>query len=110
MVRMIGAMFGDDNHAGLAAMGQIDQHPEFALYIVPMVLAMLRAGWNENLDAITSALRPVPELASQAQRILDIPAKTIEANLAGKPAGVRERTQRLIDAAIEGQFDITPGD
>jgi len=46
MVRMIGAMFGDDNYTGLAGMGQIDQHPESVLYLVPMVIAMMRAGWN----------------------------------------------------------------
>ena len=110
MVRMIGAMFGDDNYAGLAAFGQVDQHPEFVLYIVPMVLAMLRAGWNENLNAVTSALRPFPELAAQAQRILDMPDTTIKANLAGKPEDVRDRAHRLIDAAIEGQFDANTRD
>jgi hypothetical protein len=105
MARMIGVMFGDDNYTGLAGAGQIDQHPETVVYIVPTVIAMLKAGWNENLDAVTSALQPVPELVAQAQRILDMPAATIEANLAGQPADVRERAQRLIDAAIEGKFD-----
>lgn len=106
MVRMIGALFGDDNYTGLATMGQIDKQPEAVLYIVPMVIAMQRAGWNQNLDAVTSALRQVPEFAAQAQHILDMPATTIDDNLADKPADVRERAQRLIDAAIEGQFDM----
>ena len=63
-------------------------------------------GQNENLDAITSALRQAPQLAAQAQHILDMPAATIEANLADQPAAARERAHRLIDAAIEGQFDV----
>lgn len=104
MVRMVGVMFGDDNYLGLATMAQISQHPEMAIYVTSMIVAMLRAGWNENLEAITSALGVYPELAEQAQRILDMPAKTIEANLAGQPEDVRERARRLIEAAIEGKI------
>jgi hypothetical protein len=88
----------------------MDQHPESVTYIVPMVITMLKAGWNENLDLITSALSPVPELAAQAQRILDMPATTIEANLAGQTADIRQRAQRLIDATIEGQLDSGASD
>ena len=29
MIRMVGVMFGDDNYAGLAGLGQLDQQPEF---------------------------------------------------------------------------------
>lgn len=47
---------------------------------------------------------------SGAALSVTMPAKTIEANLADKPADIRERTRRLISGAIEGQFDITPGD
>jgi len=108
MIRMLGAIFDDDNYTGLASLRQIDQHPESLTYIVPLVIAMLRAGWKENLDAVTSALRPFPDLAARAQRLLDLPTATLTANLAGKPAEVRERVQRIIDAAIEGQFDAQP--
>ena len=105
MVRMLGAISGDENYAGLAGLSQLDQHPETAIYLIPMVIAMLRAGWAENLEAVASALRPFPDLADKAQHILGLPAATVEANLAGKPAEVRERAHRLIDAAIEGQLD-----
>jgi hypothetical protein len=110
MARMLGAMFGDDNYTGLACAAQLDQHPESVIYILPMVIAMLRAGWNENLDAITSALSQFPEFAAQAQRILDMPDTTIKANLASQPADVRERAQRIIDAAIDGKFDVDARD
>lgn len=107
MARMLDAVSGEDNYAGFAAFSQMDQHPESVLFIIPMVIAMLRAGWNDNLEAVTSALRPFPVLAAQAQHILDMPAATVEANLAGKPADVQERARRLIDAAIEGKLDAS---
>jgi hypothetical protein len=106
MTRMLSAMFDDDNYAGMAVFGRLDQHPETVVFIVPMVIAMQKAGWRENLDTVTSALHPFPGLAEQAHRILDMPAATINANLAGKPAETRDRAQRIIDAAIEGQFGV----
>jgi len=45
MIRMIGATFDDDNYTALAGLRQIDQHPETLVYIVPLVIAMLKAGW-----------------------------------------------------------------
>jgi hypothetical protein len=108
MVRMTGAMFGDENYTGLAGLRQLDQHPEAVIYLVPMVIGMIRAGWAENLEAVTSALRPFPELAAQAERILGMPHATVEANLAAQPADVRARAHRIIDAAVEGEFDIGP--
>jgi hypothetical protein len=108
MIRMLGTMFDDDNYSGLAGLRQIDQHPESLTYIVPLVIAMLRAGWKENLDTVTAALEPLPDLAERAQRLLDLPTATLTANLAGKPAAVRDRVQRIIDGAIEGQFDTEP--
>lgn len=110
MTRMLSVMFDDDNYAGLAAFGQIDQHPQTLVFIVPMVIAMLKAGWRENLDTVASALRPFSDLAEQAHRILGMPAATISANLAGKPVETRDRARRLIDAAIEGQFDVNDKD
>ncbi len=107
MARMLGAVSGEDNYAGFAAFAQLDQHPEVVVYIVPMVVAMQRAGWNENLEAVTSALRPLPELAAQAERILAMPASTVEGNLAGKPADVQKRASRLIEAAIDGTLDVS---
>jgi hypothetical protein len=106
MIRMVGVMSGDDNHTGLAALGQLDQQPEYVIYLVPMVVSMMRAGWRENLDAVTAALEPFPELAAQAQRILDMPAPLANTNLAGQPAAARQRAQRLIDAAIEGKLTV----
>jgi hypothetical protein len=110
MVRMIAALSGEDNYTGLATMNEIGQRPESVFYIVPMVVAMQRAGWTESLDAVTSALCQAPGLAAQAQQMLDMPQAAIEANLVGRPPEVRARTYRLIDAAVQGQFDDSFGD
>lgn len=104
--RMIDAISGDDNFAGLAGMSQVDHNPEAVLWLLPAVIAMFRAGWNNNLEAITAALQPFPELAARARAILDMPMATIENNLAGQPTAVREQVQRIIHAALDGQFDV----
>jgi hypothetical protein len=108
MIRMLGAISGDDNYTGLAGLRQIDQHPESLTYIVPLVIAMLKAGWKENLEAVTAALSPFPDLAERAQHLLDLPFATLTANLDGQPAEARERVHRIINAAIDGQFDAEP--
>ncbi len=82
MVRMIGALFDDDNYTGLAYFSQMDQHPELVLFIVPMVLAMLRAAWSENLRAVASSLGQASELAAQMHRTLRMPSADVAANLA----------------------------
>jgi hypothetical protein len=106
VIRMVGVMFGDDNYTGLAGFGQLDQQPEFVIYLIPVIISMLRAGWQENLDAITAALQPFPEVAAQAQRIVEMPAAEVRANTASQPATVRQRGERLIQAAIEGKFEV----
>lgn len=63
-------------------------------------------GGRRTLRLVTSAVRQSPEIAAQAQCILDMPATSVEANLAGQPPEVRERAHRLIDAIIEAQFDL----
>lgn len=105
VARMMAALFDEKNHAGMAGLRQIDQNPEIVVLMVPWVIGMLRAGWHENLQAITTALAPMPELAAQTQDLLDQPAKTIAANLNGQPPEVQQFAQRIIDAAIHGTLD-----
>lgn len=105
MARMIGAVFGDENYAGFAGLREMDQNPEFVMLLVPMVVGMLRAGWEESLSTVAGALGPFPNMVTQAERILEMPAKTVTANLADKPAQTRTTAQRFLDAALDGQFD-----
>jgi hypothetical protein len=44
-------------------------------------------------------------MAAQMERVLNMPNATVEANLAGQPDEVREKAHRLINAAVDGQFD-----
>lgn len=104
--RMIDVLSGRDNYAGLASFEQVTQHPEIVLWLVPAVVAMFKAGWSENLNAITDALQQFPDLASRAQALTDMPASTVAANLAAKPEQVRKQAERIINAAIDGP---TPG-
>jgi hypothetical protein len=106
LVRMMTAMSGQDNYAGLAAMEQVTRHPESALWLTPALIAMLKAGWGENISAITAALEPFPGLAARAQAIADMPEKAVKANLAKQPPEVREQAERIIDAVIDGRLDM----
>jgi hypothetical protein len=105
MVRLIGALSDDENHTGLAGIGQIDQQPEVVLILVPIVLTMLQAGRNADIEVVTSALQVAPEVAHLLRHIPDMPAKTIADNLAGLPEDLRDRAQRLIGAAVDGDFE-----
>jgi hypothetical protein len=48
-------------------------------------------------------------MAAQMQRVLTMPNATVAANLAGQPEEVREQVYRLIDAAVDGQFELHAG-
>ena len=104
--RMTDVLSGRDNYAGLASFEYVTQHPEIVLWLVPAVVAMFRAGWSENLNTITEALQQIPGLASRAQALTDMPASTVAANLAAKPEQVRKQAERIIHAAIDGQFNM----
>ncbi len=110
MVRVIGVLTGDDNHIGLAGLRDADQKPEVLFYLIPIIVAMLRAGWTDSLQTVTAALNNLPELAQQAQTMLELPASMVRQNLASQPPEVQERAQRLIDGALSGQLNIAPRD
>ncbi|MGW4982635.1 hypothetical protein [Streptomyces mirabilis] len=108
VARMIGAVFDNDNYAGLEGVGLLDEHPEFVMLLVPMVVGMIRAGWQENLDTIATALEPFPALAAEIRRVLDLPANEVGRNLEGQPAAVQRHARLLIDAAVDGKLDQAP--
>ncbi|MFM9760769.1 hypothetical protein [Streptomyces scabiei] len=108
VARMIGAVFGNDNYAGMEGVGHLDDHPEFVMLLVPMVVGMIRAGWQENLDTIATALEPFPALTAEIRRVLDMPSHEVESNLEGQPAAVQRRAHLLIDAALDGKLEQAP--
>ncbi len=110
MARMLTAAFDDENYAGMSELRHLDQHPEIIPIMVPAVIGMLRAGWEENLQAVAGSLGVFPELAAQIQDLLELPSKTVEANIGGLPADARQQARRLIVAAIEGKLGQPPPD
>jgi len=108
LARMLAALFEEENYAGMSGLGRLDQQPEFVVILVPTIVAMLRAGWEQNIQLIATGLADLPTLAEQSQRILGLPTSTVDANLAGKPADVQTRARRLILAALDGAFDYRP--
>jgi hypothetical protein len=105
MARILAALFEDDNYAGMSELSHLDQHPELLLILVPAIIGMVRAGWEQNIQAIVTSLADIPNVAGQIQDVLDLPARTVEANLAGASAEVQQRAQRLIRAALNGKID-----
>jgi hypothetical protein len=103
--RMMDVLSGRDNSAGLKGLEQVAERPEAVLWLLPAVVSMTRAGMSENIGAITEALQPIPKLAERARALLDMPAATLEGNLENQPENVRRQVERIIDAAIDGQFD-----
>ncbi|MFG2276030.1 hypothetical protein ACGFNY_40500 [Streptomyces chartreusis] len=108
VAKMIGALFGNDNYTGMQGVGHLNENPEFVMLLVPMVVGMIRAGWQENLDTIATALEPFPALVADIERVLDLPSKQVERNLEGQPAPVQHRARLLIDAALDGKLDQAP--
>jgi hypothetical protein len=108
MIRLIGNLTGDDNFNGLGAMRDADQSPEVLFLLIPMTVAMLQAGWTDNLRTVTEALENVSDLAQQAQRVLDLPQSTVTQNLASQPPEVRARALRMIDGTISGELELAP--
>ncbi|WP_280669123.1 MULTISPECIES: hypothetical protein [unclassified Kitasatospora] len=103
--RLIGAATGDENRAGLHNIARLDQEPEIAVLLVPTVVAMLQAGWQENLEALAAALRPFPGMIADLDKVLDMSAKEVQGNLASQPPNIRVRAQKMIDAALEGRLN-----
>ena len=104
--RMMGALFNDENYAGLGGLRHLDRDPEMVLLMVPMITSMLRAGWQQQLHELTVSLGDMPRLTEQAREVVDQPARTIEANLSGKPADIQQYARRILDAEINGDFDL----
>jgi hypothetical protein len=103
--RMMDVLSGRDNTIGLSALEQVTGHPEVVMWLLPAVVSMAKAGWTENLSAVTDALQPFPELAARTRALIEMPAATVEKNLENKPENERHRAKRIIDAAIDGRLD-----
>jgi hypothetical protein len=104
VARMLAALFEDENFAGMSGLSRLDQEPELVSFLVPVIIGMLRAGWEQHIQTIVTSLADLPNLAAQMDHVLELPARTVEANLANEPAEVQQRARRLVRAAIDGVF------
>lgn len=106
--RMLATLVDDDNPVGLGNAQHLDREPETPMLMLPVVLSMLRAGWQTNLQEMADALAPAPQLATQAHELLETPANAVAAALANEPPETRQAVQRIIDAALDGRFQTRP--
>jgi hypothetical protein len=104
VARMVNVMFDDDNYAGLGGLAEVDRNPEIVMLLIPSVLGMVRAGWQDNLQDVTTALERFPDLLAQTEQVLDLPQKTVEANLSTAAPEVRMRADRIIAGALKGKL------
>ena len=102
--RMMDALSGKDNSVGLKGLEQVAERPEAVLWLLPAVVALTRGGMSENISAVTEALQPLPRLAERARALPDMPAATLRGNLETQPEKVRRQVERIVAAAIDGQF------
>jgi hypothetical protein len=65
MVRVIGVLTGDDNHIGLAVLRDADQKPELLFVLIPMIVALLRAGWRTACRRSPPPSMACPDLPSR---------------------------------------------
>ncbi|MEW2046613.1 hypothetical protein [Streptomyces sp. NPDC005476] len=80
----------------------------FVMLLVPIVVGIIRGGWQENLDTIATALEPFPALTTEIRHVLEMPSIEAESNLEGQPAAVQHQAHLLIDAALDGKLDQAP--
>jgi hypothetical protein len=106
--RAVGALSQKENHAGMQGPAAMDDDPKLAVLLVPAVLGFRRAGWQQNLDTITSALEPYPALLADLVTVLEMPQSTVQRNLSSQPAAVVQQANTLINAALDGKLAPAP--
>lgn len=61
------------------------------------------------MEDLTESLAQWPALAGEMKRVLDMPQHEVDDNLAGHGPEIRDRTQRIIQALLDGDLDPGPG-
>ncbi|MFI1884955.1 hypothetical protein [Streptomyces jumonjinensis] len=107
IARLIGAIYGNDNHAGFGFLADQEEKPFLAPLIVAVVVAVRRTDprMAANLAALHSSLQDLPDAMAEIKSMLEMPQAELEQNLAEQPAAVRLQLLRVVDAALEGRFE-----
>ncbi|WP_043175996.1 hypothetical protein [Streptomyces sp. NRRL B-24484] len=106
--RAIAALSGKKNHAGLQGLAAMDEDPKLAVFLTAAALGFLRAGWQQNVSTLVTALERFPDLLTNLASFLDMSQKTMQENLSGEPPKVAQQAETLIQAALDGAFEPAP--
>lgn len=106
--RAIAAMTGKENFAGMGGHTALDSEPIMAVLLVAFALGARWADWSGNVKGLSDSLAPWPALVGEMKQVLDMPQHELDHNLAGHGLEMRDRTQRIIKALLDGELDPGP--
>ncbi|MGW4894108.1 hypothetical protein ACWEQL_17820 [Kitasatospora sp. NPDC004240] len=102
--RLLAAATGTPNRAGFEGLVALDQDPFIRVLLAGMAVSMVRRGLGGDLARVAAAAGPFASVQGDLDRILDMPALTVERNLRRAAPDVRVIAGRLIGAALDGRL------
>ncbi|MDX2621280.1 hypothetical protein PV356_17380 [Streptomyces sp. WI03-5b] len=106
--RAVAAMTGNKNFAGMGGHTALDSEPLMAVLLMAFVLGARGADWFGNVEDLAATLARWPTLVGEMKQVLDLPQAELDRNLAGLSHEMRARTQRIIQALLDGELDTGP--
>ncbi|MFJ9112611.1 hypothetical protein [Streptomyces sp. NPDC102283] len=106
--RAVAAMTGNRNFAGMGGHTALDSEPLMAVLLMAFVLGACGADWFGNVEDLAASLARWPTLVGEMKQVLDLPQPELDRNLAGLGHEMRARTQRVIQALLDGELDTGP--
>ncbi|MER6847669.1 hypothetical protein AB0A81_21055 [Streptomyces flaveolus] len=86
----------------------LDSEPLMAVLLLAFVLGARRADWFGNVEDLTASLTRWPVLVGETKQVLDLPQHELDCNLARHGPEMQARTQRIIQALLDGELDPGP--
>ncbi|MGW0137514.1 hypothetical protein [Streptomyces calvus] len=105
VARALTAVYGKENFAGMGGFADLDQEPTMGVLLTGFVLGAFHAGWGDNVETTAESLATFPSLVDEMRDVLDMPQSKLSRNLAAHGPETRDRTQRIIDALQDSEFD-----
>ncbi|MFD5161857.1 hypothetical protein ACFWMJ_27905 [Streptomyces hawaiiensis] len=106
--RAVAAMTGNANFAGMGGHTALDSDPLMAVLLIAFVLGARRADWFGNVEDLAASLARWPALVSEMKQVLDLSQHELDRNLAGHGPEMQARTQRIVQALLDGELDPGP--
>ncbi|MET9374029.1 hypothetical protein ABZX98_07745 [Streptomyces sp. NPDC002992] len=108
VARAVAVQTGKENLAGFGVFAVLDSEPLFAVLLLAFAMGARRADWAGNVEDLTDSLAPWPALIGEMKQVLDMPQPTLDHNLAGHGPEMEARTERIIQALLDGELDPGP--